>query len=48
MKRETFPINAETLNALFDALGGTVMALSEVLTPEQRQELAARFEYRFR
>lgn len=40
MKRETLPINAETLNAMFDSLGAVVMALSEVLTPEQKQAFA--------
>lgn len=40
MKRETFPANAETMNALVNALGATVMALSEVLTPEQKEGFA--------
>lgn len=37
MKRGNLPNNDETINALFDAVGSVVMALSEVLTPEQKE-----------
>lgn len=37
---ERFPLNAETINALFDALGNVVIALSASMPPLQRKAFA--------
>lgn len=36
MQKETFPINADTLNALVDAMGAVTLCMTRQLNPEQR------------
>lgn len=36
MPKGTLPMNADTLNAMNDAMGAVVMCLARQLTPEQR------------
>ena len=38
---ETTPPNAETMNAIVDALGGLTMCIAKQLTPEQKAGLAS-------
>ena len=37
---ERFPMNAESMNAVIDALGAVVMSLSDSMPPEQRAVFA--------
>jgi len=38
---EKLPLDADTVNALFDALGATVMSLAQTLPPAQRAAFAS-------
>jgi hypothetical protein len=38
---ETLPTNAETINAIVDALGGLTMCIAKQLAPEQKAGLAS-------
>lgn len=36
-KRETMPVNADTINTLIDAMGALTIAATRQFTPEQRK-----------
>lgn len=38
---QTLPMNAETMNAIVDALGGLTMCIAKQLAPEQKAGLAS-------
>lgn len=38
--RPTLPLNADTLNAMHDAMGALTMCISKQLSPSQRQEFS--------
>lgn len=37
---KTLPLDADTINALFDALGATVLSLAQTMPTEQREAFA--------
>lgn len=40
MKKEKFPVNADTLNSMVDAMGAVVMSVAYSLPPEQRAKMS--------